>query len=170
MRLRAGIEMRGREVDWLKTKSAEDGSLFDIAKTKQDQIACIVLENVRLARTRNIRNALNQDCRAQGAGEVEAGELSSQTGRLDPGTDMGRLERIRAVRRVVSLLEGLIAAFDEVADELAQMEDEVADAAMLSTVSDRLASAKVAADAALAMLRQWAKDADANDDGDARGR
>ena len=83
---------------------------------------------------------------------------------------MAKLERIRAVRRVIDLVEGLIAAFDEVADELAQMEDEVADAAMLSTVSDRLASAKVAADAALAMLRQWAKDADASDDGDTRGR
>jgi hypothetical protein len=83
---------------------------------------------------------------------------------------MAKLERIRAVRSVIDLVEGLIAAFDEVADELAQMEDEVADAAVLSTVSDRLASAKVAADAALAMLRQWAKDADASDDGDARGR
>ena len=57
---------------------------------------------------------------------------------------MARLKRIRAVGRVIDLVEGLIAAFDEVADELAQMEDEVADAAMLSTVSDRLASAKVA--------------------------
>jgi hypothetical protein len=47
---------------------------------------------------------------------------------------------------------------------------EVADAATVSTVSDRLASAKVAADAALAMLRQWAKDADANTDGDADHR
>jgi hypothetical protein len=28
---------------------------------------------------------------------------------------MGKLERIRAVRRVISLVEGLIAAFDEVA-------------------------------------------------------
>jgi hypothetical protein len=51
-----------------------------------------------------------------------------------------------------------------------EAEDEVADAAMLSTVSDRLASAKDAADAALAMLRQWETDTDANDDGDARGR
>ncbi len=72
--------------------------------------------------------------------------------------------------RFAASSEGLIAAFDEVADELAEVQDEVADAAMLSTVSDRLASAKDAADAALAMLRQWAKDADANDDGDARGR
>jgi hypothetical protein len=40
---------------------------------------------------------------------------------------------------------------------------------MLGIVSDRLASAKDAADVALAMLRQWAKDADANDDGNARG-
>ena len=74
-------------------------------------------------------------------------------------------ERIRAVRRVISLVEGLIAAFDELADELAQMEDEVAD-----TANDRLASAKGAADAALAMLRLWAKDAEATNDGDAGGR
>ena len=78
---------------------------------------------------------------------------------------MAKLEHIRAVRRVIGLVEGLIAAFDEVADELAQMEDEVAD-----TANDRLASAKGAADAALAMLRQWAKDAEATNDGDAGGR
>ena len=78
---------------------------------------------------------------------------------------MGKLERIRAVRRVISLVEGLIAAFDELADELAQMEDEVADKA-----NDRLASAKGAADTALALLRQWAKDAEATNDGDAGGR
>src|SRR6516164_5567331 len=82
---------------------------------------------------------------------------------------MANHERIRAVRRVIGLVEGLIAAFDEVADELAQTEDEVADAAMLSTASDRLASAKNATAAALAMLRHWAKDAEANDDGDAGG-
>jgi hypothetical protein len=46
MRLRAAIEMR--EIDWLKTKRAEGGSLLDIAKTKPDQIARIVLENVGL--------------------------------------------------------------------------------------------------------------------------
>jgi hypothetical protein len=45
---------------------------------------------------------------------------------------MARLKRIRAVRRVIDLVEGLIAAFDEVADELAEVQDEVADAAMLS--------------------------------------
>jgi len=59
-RLKGDIEMRDREIDWLKTKRAEDGSLFDIAKTKPDQIARIVLENVGLARTRNILNALTQ--------------------------------------------------------------------------------------------------------------
>jgi hypothetical protein len=59
-RLKAAVEMRDREIEWLKTKRAEDGSLFDIAKTKTDQIARIVLENVGLARTRNIRNALTQ--------------------------------------------------------------------------------------------------------------
>jgi hypothetical protein len=41
---------------------------------------------------------------------------------------------------------------------------------MLSTVSDRLGSAKDAAAVALAMLRQCAKDAEANDDGDAGRR
>jgi hypothetical protein len=30
---------------------------------------------------------------------------------------MAKLERIRAVRRVISLVENLIAAFDEVADD-----------------------------------------------------
>jgi hypothetical protein len=59
-RLKADIEMRDREIDWLKGKRAEDGSLFDIAKTKPDQIARIVLENVGLARSRNLRNALTQ--------------------------------------------------------------------------------------------------------------
>ena len=43
----------------------------------------------------------------------------------------------------------------------------MADAAMLSTVSDRLASAKNSTEAALAMLGQWAKDAETNDDGEA---
>jgi hypothetical protein len=80
-----------------------------------------------------------------------------------PGTDMTKLEHIRAVRRVLGRVENLIAAFDEVADELAEAEDEVADAAMLSIVSDRLASATCTVAAALAMLRQWAKDAEAND-------
>ena len=83
---------------------------------------------------------------------------------------MAKDERIFAVRRVIDPIEALIAAFDEVADELAEAEDEVADAAMLSAASDRLASAKTATAAALAMLRQWAKDAEANDDGDAGDR
>jgi hypothetical protein len=80
---------------------------------------------------------------------------------------MPKPERIRAVRRVIGLVEGLIGAFDEVADELAEAEDEVADAAMLSTVNDRLGSAKDSAEAALAMLGQWVKDAEGNDDGEA---
>jgi hypothetical protein len=83
---------------------------------------------------------------------------------------MSKLGRIRAGRRVISLVEGLIAAFDEVADELAQMEDEVADGAMLNAASKRLQSSKDSAEVALAMLRQWAKDAEANNDGDAGGR
>jgi hypothetical protein len=44
---------------------------------------------------------------------------------------MAKLDRIRAIRRVMR-------AFDEAADELAEAEDEVADAAILNTVSDRL--------------------------------
>jgi hypothetical protein len=32
----ADVEMRDREIDWLKTKRAEDGSLFGIAKAKPD--------------------------------------------------------------------------------------------------------------------------------------
>jgi hypothetical protein len=51
---------------------------------------------------------------------------------------------------------------------MAEMEGEVADPAMLNTASDRLASAKNAADAALQMLRQWAKAAEANDDAPGR--
>jgi hypothetical protein len=66
---------------------------------------------------------------------------------------MAKHERIRAARRVIGLVEGLIAAFDEVAHELAQMEDEVADAAMLNTASDWLQSSKDSAKVALAMLR-----------------
>jgi hypothetical protein len=80
---------------------------------------------------------------------------------------MANHERIRAVRRVIGLVEGLIAALNEITDELAEAEDEVADAAMVNTVSDRLESAKDAVAAALAMLRLWAKDAEANDDGEA---
>jgi hypothetical protein len=55
---------------------------------------------------------------------------------------MPKPQRIRAVRRFIGLVEALIAAFDEVADELAEAEDEVADAAMLSTVSNRLSVAR----------------------------
>ena len=49
--------MRDREIDWLKTKRAEVGSLFDIAKTKPDKIARIVLENVGLADPRHPQRA-----------------------------------------------------------------------------------------------------------------
>ena len=66
-----------REIGSLETKRAENGSLFDIAKTKPDQIARIVLENVGLARTRNIRNALTQ---AIDAAEQKSREKSKQAG------------------------------------------------------------------------------------------
>ena len=81
--------------------------------------------------------------------------------------DMAKRGRIRAVRRAIGLVEGLIDAFDEVADELAAIEDEIADAAFLGTAQDRLASAKDGAAAALAPLRQWLKEAEANDEGEA---
>jgi hypothetical protein len=80
---------------------------------------------------------------------------------------MAKRERIRAVRRVIGLVEGLIHALDEVADELTAIEDEIADAAFLGTAQDRLASAKDSAATALAPLRQWLKEAEANDDGEA---
>jgi hypothetical protein len=67
---------------------------------------------------------------------------------------MAKRERIRAVRRVIGLVEALIDAFGEVADELAAIEDEIADAAFLGTAQDRLASAKDSAATALAPLRQ----------------
>ena len=53
----------------------------------------------------------------------------------------------------------------EVADELAEAEDEVADAAMLSTVSDRLASAKDRPKAALGCSISWRKARTAKDNG-----
>ena len=57
--------------------------------------------------------------------------------------DMAKRERIRAVRRASSAWwKGLIDTFAEVADELAAIEDEIADAAFLGTAQDRLASAK----------------------------
>ena len=56
-RPKAAVEMRDREIDWLKTKRAEVGSLFDIAKTKPDKIARIVLENVGLADPRHPQRA-----------------------------------------------------------------------------------------------------------------
>src|SRR5262245_44570563 len=77
MRLRAGTERRGREIEWSKNRIAEDGSLFAIAKTKPYQIARSVLENVGLARTRNICNALTQ---AVEAAELKAREKSKQAG------------------------------------------------------------------------------------------
>jgi hypothetical protein len=68
--------------------------------------------------------------------------------------DMAKRERIRAVRRVIGLVEGLIDALDEVADELAAIEDEIADAAFLGTAQDRLASAKDSARATTAVAER----------------
>ena len=73
---------------------------------------------------------------------------------------MANRERIRAVRRVTDLAESLIAAWAEVADELTAIQDEIGDETFLSTAQDRLASAKESAEAALAALRQWLREAE----------
>jgi len=73
---------------------------------------------------------------------------------------------LRAVRRVIDLGEALIDALAEVADELAAIRDEIADEAYLPTAQDRLASARDSAVEALALLRQWLKGAEANDEGE----
>src|SRR5580704_15700355 len=70
-------------------------------------------------------------------------------------------ERIRAVRRVIDQGEALIDAWAELGDELSAIEEEIADAAYLPTAQDRLASAKDRVAEALALLRQWLKEAEA---------
>ena len=77
---------------------------------------------------------------------------------------MAKRQRIRAVRRVTGLVENLITAFAEVGDELAAIDDEIADEAYLGTAQDRLASAKESASGAVAALRQWLREAEDNDD------
>ena len=74
---------------------------------------------------------------------------------------------IRAVRRAIDLGEALIDAWAEVADELSAIQDDIADEAYLSTAQDRFASAKDGATEALALLRRWLKEAEANDEGEA---
>jgi hypothetical protein len=154
----------------LLNKYANGGSLFDLPRTDPKAIARIAIENVGLARTRKIRKCAHAGYRcgrAEGPREVEASRLTAKCEGWNPETDMPTPERMRAVRRVIGLVEALIATLDEVADELAEAEDEVADAAMINNVSDRLASAKHSVATALAMLPQWAKDAEADDDGEA---
>jgi hypothetical protein len=75
-----------------------------------------------------------------GAREIEAGGLSGETGRRETRNQHGEAEGIRAAR--ASLVSR--NPDDEVADELAQIEGEIADAASLSTASDRLVSDKTA--------------------------
>ena len=75
---------------------------------------------------------------------------------------MAKPERIRAVRRAIGLVEGLLVALAEAGDDLSAVQDETADAAWLDTALTRLASAKDSADAALAMLRQWVIEAEAD--------
>jgi hypothetical protein len=52
----------------------------------------------------------------------------------------GRGHRFESCQAAIDLVGGLIAAFDEVPDELAQMEDDVSAAAMLNTATDPLGS------------------------------
>src|SRR5580704_12934626 len=79
-------------------------------------------------------------------------------------------ERIRAVRRVIDQGEALLDAWAELGDELSAIAEEVADAAYLPTAQDRLTSAKDRVAEALALLRQWLKEAEANDEGEASER
>ena len=78
---------------------------------------------------------------------------------------MAKPEPIRAVRRAIGLVEGLLVGLAEVGDDLSAVQDETADAARLDTALTRLASAKDSADAALAMLRQWVIEAEADEEG-----
>ena len=76
-------------------------------------------------------------------------------------------ERIRAVRRVIEQGEALLDASGRAWDELSAIAKEVADAAYLPTARDRLASAKDRVAEAIALLRQWLREAEANDEGEA---
>jgi hypothetical protein len=73
---------------------------------------------------------------------------------------MAKHQHIRAVRSVIALVEGLIAAFQEIADGLSEIEDETADEDKLEEARGELAFAKDSAEAALAMLRQWVVEAE----------
>ena len=76
-------------------------------------------------------------------------------------------ERIRAVMRVIDQGGALAKACAEVADELSAIAEKVADEAYLPTAQDRLASAKDRVAEALALLRRWLKEAEANDESEA---
>jgi hypothetical protein len=80
---------------------------------------------------------------------------------------MTRRKQLRAVRRAISLAEGLLGIFAAVADELAAVQDEIAAAATLEGAKGELASAKDSVEAALAALRQWVMDVEVDEDGEA---
>ena len=79
---------------------------------------------------------------------------------------MAKRQRTRAVRRVTDLVENLIITLAEIGDELAAIDDEIADEAYLGTAQGGLASAQESAKAAVAALRQWLREAEDNDDAD----
>ena len=61
---------------------------------------------------------------------------------------------------VMDQVQGLIASFQQIADFLTGIEDETAGEAKLEEARGELAFAKDSAEATLAMLRQWVKDAE----------
>ena len=77
---------------------------------------------------------------------------------------MANRQRIRAVQRVTDLAESLIADWTQVADELSAIQEKTGDEAYLATAQDRLTSARESADAAIAALRQWLREAEEHDD------
>jgi hypothetical protein len=76
-------------------------------------------------------------------------------------------ERIGAVRRVIDLGEALLGGWAELGDELSAMADDIADASFLPTAQHRLASATAGVAEALALLRQWLREAGADAEGEA---
>jgi hypothetical protein len=71
---------------------------------------------------------------------------------------MAKREHIRAVRHAADGAESLLAIFTSVTDELAAVQDEIADADTLVRAERELASANNSVKAAVAALRQWVTD------------
>jgi hypothetical protein len=77
-------------------------------------------------------------------------------GLAQEATILTQLEQVRAaVRHAADLGETMIAIIAEAADELAYVQDEIANDAYLTTAQHELASAKLRTEAAVARLREW---------------